>query len=303
VAPKQDEEQSGLHRYPPFDTVLERLDGLPRKQARLARALLDEPEVIAFGSIREVAARLDVNAATVLRFAQVIGYSGYQTLQAAVRQAYLQYAGLQPPAEQRLLMQAGSALGHLRTHQRLDLDRLYERLDEDELQTLCGALEDARRVLVCGEGASSTLAALFTRLLRHAGIRAEHLPTGGADTALGLLGLGDEDVVIGISLGLPFRGPVDALRLGRRAGARTIAITGSAGSPCARDANHVVIAPSQGLGLSFSVTPTVALFETLVAMLTSRRPELVASLQRTLQDHYVEEGLVVDTLDPERREH
>jgi len=303
MAPKQDEEQSGLHRYPPFDTVLERLDSLPRKQARLARALLDEPEVIAFGSIREVAARLDVNAATVLRFAQVIGYSGYQTLQAAVRQAYLQYAGLQPPAEQRLLMQAGSALGHLRTHQRLDLDRLYERLDEDELQTLCAALEDARRVLVCGEGASSTLAALFTRLLRHAGIRAEYLPTGGADTALGLVGLGEEDMVIGVSLGLPFRSLVDALRLGRRAGARTIAITGSAGSPAARDADQVLIAPSQGLGLSFSVTPTVALFETLVAMLTSRRPELVASLQRRLQDHYVEEGLVVDTREPERRTH
>ena len=298
---EQDEQQSGLHRYPPFDLVRERLDSLPRKQARLARALLDEPEVIAFGSIREVASRLDVNAATVLRFAQMLGYSGYQTLQAAVRHAYLQYAGLQAPPEQRLMMQAGSVLGHLRTHQQLDLDRLYERLDEEELHALCNALETARRVLVCGEGAGSTLAALFTRLLRHVGIRAEYLPTGGVDTALGIVGLGHEDVGVGVSLWLPFRSTVDTLRFARQAGARTIAITGSPGSPVARGADHVVIVPGQGLALSFSVMPTVALFETLIAVLASRRPELVAEMQQRLHDHYVEEGLVVQMRDLDQR--
>lgn len=297
MASNHDETQSGLHRYPPFDTVRDRLDSLPRKQALLARALLEEPEVFAFGSIREVAARLGVNAATVLRFAQVLGYSGYQTLQAAVRQAYLQYAGLQPPAEQRLLMQAGSVLGHLRTHQRLDLDRLYERLDEEELQALCDALETARRVLICGEGASSTLAALFTRLLHHVGIRAEYLPTSGVDTALGMVGLGAEDVVVGVSLWLHFRSAVDTLRFARQAGARTIVITGSSGSPVARGADHVVIVPSQGLALTYSMMPTVALFETLIAMLTSRRPELIAEMQQALHDHYVEEGLVVQMRD------
>jgi DNA-binding MurR/RpiR family transcriptional regulator len=297
---KRDAAQSGLHRYPPFDTVRARLDSLPRKQAHLARALLDEPEVFAFGSIREVAARLDVNAATVLRFAQVLGYSGYQSLQAAVRQAYLKYAGLQPPAEQRLLMQAGSVLGHLRTHQRLDLDRLYEHLDEDELHALCDALETARRVLVCGEGASSTLATLFARLLQHVGIHAERLPAGGVDAPLGMLGLGTEDLVLGVSLWLPFRSLVDTLRFAREAGARTVAITGSAGSPVGHDADHVVVVPSQGLALSFSVLPTVALFETLVAMLTSRRPERVAQMQQALHDHYVQEGLVAQIRDEHR---
>ena len=290
----------GLHRYPPFDTALARIDSLPRKQARLARALLDEPEVIAFGSIRDVAARLDVNAATVLRFAQILGYSGYQSLQAAVRQAYLRYAGLQPPAEERLFMQSGTVLGHLRTHQRLDLDRLYERLEEDELQSLCDDLEAARRVLVCGDGAAVALGALFVRLLHHVGVHAELLSNGAADNALELAGLSERDVVVGIAVSPTFRSTVDTLRLARAAGSRTVAITGSVASPLAAEADHVVVAPSQGLGLSFSVLPAVALLETVIAILAGRRPDVVARLRQTLHEHYASEGLIAEPRDRSR---
>jgi DNA-binding MurR/RpiR family transcriptional regulator len=210
-----DEAGAGLHRYPPFDAVLARLETLPRKQHRIARALLDEPELIAFGSIREVAARLDVNVATVMRFAQVVGYSGYQSLQAAVRQAYLQYAGLQAPVEERLLRHAGGVLGQLHGRQRLELDRLYDALDEPHLEQLCDDLVGARRVIVVGDGAAADVAALFARLLRGAGVVADAVGVG-PDVELALVGADDETVVVGLT-----RGSGEVLRTARASGART----------------------------------------------------------------------------------
>lgn len=300
MAAEHDGTQSGLHRYPPFDAVLARLDDLPRKQRLLARALLDEPEVIAFGSVREVAAHLDVNAATVMRFAQVLGYSGYQTMQAAVRRAYLQYAGLQPPHDQRILAHSKSPLGELRAQQRVDLDRVYEHLGEDELHRLCEALEGARRVLVAGDGAAAQIASVFVRLLHHVGIRAEHISTASVDNAVNMLGLGEEDVMIGLALWLPFRGAADTLRLARQSGATTIAITGSPGHPIARDGSHVVVVPAQGIALSFSVLPMVVAIEAVVALLATRRPQLVEEIQQALHDRYVEEGDVVQMRDLKR---
>lgn len=292
MASEHDQGQSGLHQYPPFDAARARLESLPRKQHRLARALLDEPELIAFGSIRDVAAKVEVNAATVMRFAQLLGYSGYQDLQSAVRQAYLQYAGLQPPLEQRLLKHADRVIGELHAHQRFELDRLYERLDEHRLQALCDTLDGARRVFVCGEGAASTPAALLVRMLHYVGIRAEYLPSGGVDSAVAMYGLGEEDVVVGVALWLPFHTTVLMLRRAREAGSRTIVFASSPEGPVAREATHVVIAPGQGIALPFSVLPTVALIETVAAMLAGRRPEVVAEMQRVLRNRYVDEGLV-----------
>ena len=105
--------------------------------------------------------------------------------------------------------------------------------------------------------------------------------------------------MVGLALWLPFRGSADTLRIARQSGARTIAITGSPGHPIARDASHVVLVSGHGIALSFSVLPMVAAIEAVVAMLATRRPELVAEIQQELHDRYVEEGNVVQMRDLE----
>jgi DNA-binding MurR/RpiR family transcriptional regulator len=57
--------------------ILERLDRLSRQQRRVADAVLQRPELIAFHSVRDVAERIGMNNATIVRFAQALDYSGY----------------------------------------------------------------------------------------------------------------------------------------------------------------------------------------------------------------------------------
>jgi DNA-binding MurR/RpiR family transcriptional regulator len=51
--------------------IRDQFASLPEKQRRVAGAVIDSPEAIAFGPVREVAARLEINAATIIRFAQI----------------------------------------------------------------------------------------------------------------------------------------------------------------------------------------------------------------------------------------
>ena len=73
-----------IRLHPPFAEIWARLPRLPRQQRRLAEAILMGPALIAFSSLREVAERVNVNAATIVRFAQSFGYEGYGEFQTAV---------------------------------------------------------------------------------------------------------------------------------------------------------------------------------------------------------------------------
>jgi DNA-binding MurR/RpiR family transcriptional regulator len=259
--------------------------------------LLDEPELIAFGSVRGVAGQLDVEPDQVQRFAQDLGYSGYQTLQATARNAYLKNAGLKTPARSRAEGRVDEALSEQRDQQRDDLQTLYSSVTTAQLNRISGALEKARRVVVFGEGAAASLCGVLARMLRHVGIRAEVVPSGPVERALEMHDLGPDDAVIGITLWLPFRGSIDIMRLAHEAGCHTVAFTASPGSPITRYSTEVAIVPAQGGVLSFSVLPSVALFENLTAVLASRRPEVAAEVQQTLHDQYVREGYLVHMRD------
>ncbi len=259
--------------------------------------LLDEPELLAFGSARGVAGQLDVEPDKMHRFAQDLGYSGYQTLQATARNAYLKNAGLKTPPRSRSSGRVDEALNEQRDQQRDDLQTLYSSVTATQLSRISDALERARRVIVFGEGAASSLSSVLVRMLRHVGIHAEVMSSGPVDRALDMHDLEHEDVVVGLTLWLPFRGSVDIMRIAAETGCHTIAFTASPGSPITRYANDVAIVPAQGGVLSFSVLPTIALFENLTAVLASRRPHLAAEIQQRLHDQYVKEGYLVHMRD------
>jgi len=245
----------------------------------------------------KIVRKLDVEPDQVQQFAQDLGYSGYQTLQATVRNAYLKNAGLTPQTDARPTGPADEILQAQRDKQRTDLATLHASVDSAQLQRICESLESARRVVLFGEGVAATLCALFTRMLHHVGVRAEILPSGPVDGALGMYDLTDQDVVVGVALWLPFRGSVDIMRLAQQAGCHTIAFTASPGSPITRHSSEVAIVPGQGNVLSFSVLPTVALIENITGELARRRPEVAAAIQQTLHDRYVNEGYLVHMRD------
>jgi DNA-binding MurR/RpiR family transcriptional regulator len=288
---------SGRLVGPVFAELEAKVATLPRKQQLLARTILEAPEFVAFGSVRDLSARLGVNNATVIRFAKSLGFNGYQELQAAVRETYLARAGLRA---NRATQANGTSdpLTDAFTQHLANLEIARRELAESGLDQVTDTLVNAERIVVCATGSAVVPGQLLVRLLRHAGHHAELVASGGVDRVIALHDLTERDVVVVIGLWLTFREAVQALAQARTRGARSIAIVGSATSPLGRAADHTLLAPAQSAWLTFSVVATIAVIEAVVSSIAARNPERRAEVERMLHDLYVEEDLLAPAFPP-----
>jgi DNA-binding MurR/RpiR family transcriptional regulator len=279
--------EADIRRHPPFAEIWSRLERLPRQQRRLAEAFLMGPELVAFSSLREVAERVSVNAATIVRFAQSLGYEGYTEFQAAVRLAYKQRVGF-GPAPQDLaasLHSASEAVGFMRAQHVTSAEAAYRNVAAADLDQISVTLESARRIIVFAEASAQVPALLFVHLLRHAMLRGEFV-NSEIDAMIAMHDIGPQDVVVFVALTLTFHATAKVHDFVRLRGATTIALTGSPLSPLHRAANFAIIAPAESPTMRFSVSASVNAVELVFAHIMSRRPEIVFSEQGTLLEIY-----------------
>jgi DNA-binding MurR/RpiR family transcriptional regulator len=275
--------QDDIRQHPPFAEIWSRLEGLPRQQRRLAEAFLMGPELVAFSSLREVADRVSVNAATIVRFAQSLGYEGYGEFQAAVRLAYKQRAGF-GPAPQDLtasLRSAEDAVGFLHAQHVTSAEATYRNVAAADLDAISASLENARRIIVFAEASAQVPGLLFVHYLRHAMLHGD-LVTSELDAMIAMHDLQPGDVVVFFALTLTFQATVTVHDFARTRGATTIAVTGSPVSPLQLRASHVIVAPAESPTMRFSVVAAVNAVELVFAHIVSRRAGIVYAEQGTL---------------------
>jgi len=274
------------------EQIVAGFERLPHRQQSLAHLIIDHPEMVAFGSTREVAARVHVNAATVVRFAQALGYSGFNALQSAVRRAYLHGAGLLAPRDRSTTEGPAGAVGAMRDVHLGNIARAYENLAATDVDAIADRITNARRTFVCADGSPEIVGRLLLRLLRHVGLRGIPYSAAGADSVIDAHDWNDGDVLIVIGLWLTFRAPLEAVLRAKRAGVTTIAITGSGGSPLAAAAAYPIVVPTEGLSLPFSIVGAAAVVEALISHIAAKRRDLVAHIEESLLRGYVESGLL-----------
>jgi len=269
--------QDDIRQHPPLAEIWSRLERLPRQQRRLAEAFLMGPELVAFSSLREVAERVSVNAATIVRFAQSLGYEGYGEFQAAVRLAYKQRAGFghTPSDLTAALRSSGDAVGFMHAQHVTSAEAAYRNVAAADLDAIASRLENARRIVVFAEASAQVPALLFVHLLRHAMLHGD-LVNSEVDAMIAM------HVVVFFALTLTFHATVSVHDFVRARGAVTIAVTGSPVSPLQTRAGHVIVAPAESPTMRFSVVAAVNAVELIFAHIVSRRADIVFAEQGTL---------------------
>jgi DNA-binding MurR/RpiR family transcriptional regulator len=234
----------------------------------LERALADEPEVFAFGSLGQVGRKFDVTQATILRFAQAMGYSGYAALQEAVRRAYPERVG---PI--RVRAAAVRRLDSVSSRHRADVQQLHQTIRASEVGMAARLVLQARRRLATGAEAMGDMAPLLVAQLRHAELPAHVLRSAGPGIPAlpGDVGRGDVLVAVGVCA----RAAATAWTLSeaRTRGARTIAITDSPAGPVAAAATVTLVAPAAVVGSACSVVATAALIDLLMTEVVAQQEE------------------------------
>jgi DNA-binding MurR/RpiR family transcriptional regulator len=252
---------------PPASVVLDRIrtnrDSLTPAERKVASQILDDPELVAFGTVAELADLAGTSGPTVVRLANRLGFSGFKELQQAVRDELSQQ--LRPAASR---IRSRSAAGPIETAAEVEGENVrgtLESLDPGAVDGAVAALaDDGRSVFVVP---SEQLRPIGTLLATELGILrgGVRLVVGSEFRVASLLGeVRPGDVVVVMDLHRYERWILQAHRWAGDAGAAVLAVTDGEMSPLAGDL-ATFVARAEATGPFDSLVGVHAVVNVLVA--------------------------------------
>ncbi len=257
------------------ETIISSFPGLTKKQKEVARFALDNEYSVAFASVAEVAQKVGVSTATVVRFCQTLGYEGYPHLQAAIRQTFPRFTTRIQRLEVRLTspLPESDLLARVCAADISNIKRTMELVDAETFEAAVTEISRATGILMVGEGLSAPSALFFAHSLKVMGFSVQAVTTGGSPLAFELSTLRPSDLLVGIGLWRYTRETVEAMCWAKELGTKRIAITDSELSPLAQLSDYVFVAATNGVAHSSSPIALISLINAFVAALSFRRPQ------------------------------
>lgn len=253
---------------------------------KLADFILEQQLDAAFMTATEMAQHIGVDAATVVRFAQTLDYSGFRELIKEVQQV----VKAELIASYSAALEAPDDVGLFRSlleNERHNLALAQARLTE-QANTILPTLLNARRIWVVGQGSCAHLAALCASSLREIGMPAVSIAPDPLEAAANLKGVGAEELVIGFSLTGMDLDVANAVRFARQRAAKTLVFSASPVAAAALAAETTIVCPGPTQTHVPSFTGLAAMIVVLVAALAARYPEKAAAMMADLQQSYRE---------------
>lgn len=219
--------------------------------AKLGDFLLDSYVEAAFMTASELAQALNLDAATVVRFSQHLGYSGFPKLQREIRQRVKNDLLIRPKQASDPDSVTG-IVSNAMTEVILGMDQTRISLDNEAMDKLVDALGQARRIVVLAEGPAQPTAYSLVLFLEQGGFPIYIARAGIADLARTVNIAHSQDLLL--ALEVAGQAPYIARAMGeaQKRGIPTAAIIGSASLASARYADIVLAAqahPSLGVRL------------------------------------------------------
>jgi DNA-binding MurR/RpiR family transcriptional regulator len=206
------------------ETITRSYQSLSPSFRKVADLILTDHQRAAFMSASRLAKHVGVDVATVTRFSQYLGYDGYIQLIREIQEKVLEeMREARAPLVERLEAAEGP-FAQTMWQDWVNLEKTIRNIPLDRAEEAIAALSAARRVYVVSEAAGAGLALAAASYLRMIKPDVIVLTQGPFDSALALKDLQPEDVVIGIGFTSYAYSATQALKLGRKVGARTIGV-------------------------------------------------------------------------------
>lgn len=242
--------------------------------------VLEQPQLVAFGTVAELAEASSSGAATVVRLATKLGYEGFTSMQASVQHDLSRQ--LRPAAER---IREPAATDVIARHLETEVDNIRSTLSSVDAAALGDVVahlsQVGTRVFVLSGDASLGVATQFVGDL--GALRDDVVLIAGNEIAVRrqLALLRPTDVLVTIDLRRYDRWVVDAARAARGSAVWCAALTDSLLSPLAAQADRTLVVAAAAAGPFDSHVATLALLNLLVAGVADRlRPEATDRLDR-----------------------
>lgn len=245
---------------------------LTQSQKRIAEAIVDNPEFVAFATVDKLSARLGIASSTIVRFAYRLGLDGYPELQERVRELVRsRFRGADEGAGDEgavAHLGQGTAAASLRR----DLDNLRHTiadLDGATIEKAIGLLTAAPRVFFTGGLASKALADYAAHTLNRLRGNVRMLSTD--DASADILEMTADDVLVVISFPPYASQTLQVLKAARGRDVTIVGITDSPISPLG-EVDVTLTARVSGIGPQNSLVAPVAVVNVLLNGVAANSP-------------------------------
>jgi DNA-binding MurR/RpiR family transcriptional regulator len=255
---------------------------------QLIRSILDHPDETYYLSSRELAKRYHVDAATIVRTIQALGYERFADFVADLRHQFV--SRITPYTVMRAAAREKRSLAdYIRHSVDSDLDNLSQlraSLDPAQVEDVAKRIHRSRRILVVGVDLAASLAWRLAYGLLPLGFDAE-APVGSAGNLHHKARLLTErDLLIAISFGRCLRATVEAVLLASERRAPTVGITDSETTPLARYCDAHLIASIAGPSFAGSYVAPMAVINAILVACAHIEPQRSLALLRQIDMEY-----------------
>lgn len=256
-----------------LDRVQQSRGRLPKRLQQCADHVATHADRLAFSTVARIATDAGVPASAVIRFCQLMGFSGFAALQRLFRDALPK--GLPDYATRLASLKAApdhapsSLLAEFVDSGRLSLEALARDIDEMALDQAVTCLSNAATIHLVGLRRSFPVVVYLAYVFEKLGVPALlHDGTGGLDRRAAL---GPDDVLLVVSFA-PYS--AETLALAQTATAKglpVIALSDSRDSALSRLATTILTVTEVDFGAFRSLSATIALALSLAVAVAARR--------------------------------
>ena len=250
---------------------------LTKSEKRIADFMRRSQDEAAFLSAAEIAERLGLSEATMVRFARTLGFGSYPALREALQENFRQRMTHSARLRSRLddLREAGDIFERLVASEIDYLTEAIQSLDRQAMNQAVELLRTHQRVFVFGLGPSITLVDLLEIRLTRTARQVVSLKTSGREVLEPMLLMGPQDLLIAIG----FFNLTPALKIvlehANHQGTPVILVTDMLG-PLVGDKASVVLAARRGPVSAFhSLAVPMTIINALLLALSSADQENV----------------------------
>ncbi|QIQ21576.1 MurR/RpiR family transcriptional regulator [Zophobihabitans entericus] len=271
----KNEQLSALH-----NEIRSRYDGLSKRLQQVARYVLDNGDSVCFDTITVIAQKAEVPPSTLIRFARLFGFKGFNDMKRVLRQYHI---GTTPLYTERVNLsetesgQFDDLAGPqevLSAFAQVNIEALQElpaQVHESELKNAIRLLKNADNIYVVGFRRSFSVACYLSYALCNLEMKSILIDSVGGMYRSQLNGATKRDVIFVVSYSPYATEVLELLEIADKRGMKKIALTDSHVSPLLDSSNVTFVVKEAELNHFRSQVVSLSLIQSLVVSLALQK--------------------------------
>lgn len=272
-----------------FRELLEaRYPTLGKQRQRVVKYVADNLKTAVFMTVNQLAEQVGVDAATVVRTAQDLGFRGYGEFIERARGHFLETLTPYEIARREIQKSPGPEQAVLDSVQQEieNLQRLTAEINTKQILGVAKRISKANRILVVGIDLASTLSGHLGYILQSLGLNTTIASSGGGRLRNHLTAIREGDLVIAITFRRGLRETVGAAQTARDGGAYVVGITDSDLSPLVKVCHEYILASINSHSFTGSYVAPLAIINALIVALVNCSPAQILKALSNINKDY-----------------